>query len=331
MEVKPTGNLIATTLLAAGVTVLSGCQGPAVPPEGVPDLFAAIEASPAVHESALDGCVVLHHVWKLQVRAVHQTAQNGVRARVRMLVDSAYAPFASFWDGYVGSGFERWARREFDLAGDPRSPIPTRVDLLDLIAGVTSNIERLTGRRGCADWYLVYGPGWANLGGLSSGEMLIDFFGLPRAGGLENLRRTVPHEVAHVIHGERPDDPDRGTLLSSIISEGLASYFGDLYWGDDMSPAEALGYDQTEWQWALGHEGELWSLASGSLASREREVIERYRRADTRLVPEGPPKVGYFLGYRIVEAYVRRHGASSLQDVFHLPTRQVLERSGYAG
>ena len=123
---------LAHALLGALFSVAS-CRGVEVPPEGLPELFAAVEADPVLHETALDGCVQIHHLWKPQVRAVHRTAGEGIQRRVRMLVDSVRVPFASFWDGYVSSGFERWARTELDLANDPRSKIPIQIDVADLI------------------------------------------------------------------------------------------------------------------------------------------------------------------------------------------------------
>jgi hypothetical protein len=312
-----------------GLLGLVGCAGVDVPAEGLLDLIGAVEANPAVYESALDGCVEVHHLWKSQIRAVHRTAGQNSRARVRMLVDSVQKPYADFWDGYVSSGFRRWARLELDLAGDPRSTVPTQVDLLGLITDITASIEQATGRRGCAEWYLVYGPGWTNLGGLASGEMLIDFFGLPVGGGAEEIRRYLPHEIAHVVHDRREGDEDRGTLLSLIISEGLATYFSYRYWGDSMTPAEALSYSEEEWSWAIQHEQELWNRAKEELRSRDRDVILPYRSRSHRVRPDSPAAVGYFLGYRIVEAYEARNGKDSHYDIFELPGAVALEQSGY--
>jgi hypothetical protein len=240
--------MLSMALLAGGCS-----EPPYVPLEGVPLLFRAAEAESELHETALDGCVQVHHIWKAQVRAVHRTAGRSTDERIQMLMDSAHAPYAEFWADY-NSGFERWARRDFDLAGDSRSAIPTQMDLLDLIAGATARAADMTGRLGCAEWFLVYGPGWANLGGLGDGSMLIDFFGLPTQGGIDNIRRTLPHEVGHIIRRGPRHDPDRGTVLSSIIEEGFASYFADAYLGEQMTPNQALGYSEAEWRWALAHE-----------------------------------------------------------------------------
>lgn len=303
---------------------------PYVPPEGIPELFEAATAAPDLYEESLGGCVKVHHVWKAQVRAIHRTAGRGIRHRVRMLVDSAYSPFTAFWEGYNTNGFERWVRREFDLVGDPRGSAPTLVDFLSEVSEVTSRVEDLTGSRGCSEWYLLYGPGWANLGGLSTGQMFVDFFGLPTEDPLGNILQTLPHEVGHIIRKGPPDDPGRGTVLGSIIEEGFASFLNDLYFGDEMSPRQSLGYSEAEWRWALEHEGELWSRAASELSETDRDVIFQYRAARAHLIPEGPPKAGYFIGYRVVQAYLDRHGIESLPDLLVLPVGRILERSGYS-
>jgi hypothetical protein len=268
-----------------GVLGLVACGGAQVPTDGLPDLIGAVEANPAVYESALDGCVEVHHLWKSQIRAVHRTADQSSRARVRMLVDSVQKPYADFWNGYMPSGFRRWARTKLDLANDPRAVVPTQVDVFGLITESTANIERKTGRRGCVEWYVLYGPGWTNLGGLGSGEMLIDFFGLHSGRGAEEIRLSLPHEIAHVVHRQREGELDHGTLLSMIITEGLATYFTDRYWGDAMTPADALFYSEEEWNWAIQYEQELWAQAKEQLRTRERDAILPYRSRSHRDLP----------------------------------------------
>jgi uncharacterized protein YjaZ len=114
-----------------------------------------------------------------------------------------------------------------------------------------------------------------------------------------------------------------------IITEGLATYFTDRYWGDAMTPAEALFYSEEEWNWAIQYEQELWAQAKEQLRARERDAILPYRSRSHRVHPDSPAAVGYFLGYRIVEAYEARNGKDSYYDIFDLPVAIVLEKSGY--
>ena len=307
--------------------LVSACSNPPyVPPEGLPLLFEAVEAEPALYEPAMDGCVQVHNVWKAQVRAVHLTARGSIADRVEMLRDSVYTPYSEFWDGYAGD-FDRWARRVFDLAGHPNRTFPTRIDLPRLIADATVRAEEMTGFRGCASWHLVYGPGWADMGGLSDGSMLVDFFG--GHSKAEDMHWTLPHEVAHVLRGQE-SEPEPWNVLTVIVTEGMADYFKDIYWGDEQNSAEVLGYSESEWDWAIAHEAELWGMAIEQLEDTSRDIIDRYQSASQRLHPDGPRNVGYFLGYRISEAYIARHDPDALVDLFRLTAREILEESGYS-
>lgn len=317
--------------IVGAVLLATACSDPPyVPPEGLPRLFAAVEAAPALYELELDGCVRIHNVWKAQVRAIHRTAGGSIGDRVRMLRDSVYEPHAEFWDGYVGEfggGFVSWARRELDLAGHARTVFPTQVDLPRLIADVTARVDEMTGLRGCTEWYLVYGPGWVGMGGLSDGRMIVDFFGSHSSP--EDMRWPLPHEVAHVVRRQEAAAESRD-LLAVIVDEGLAEFFSATYWRDEKSAADLLWGSDSDWNWAVTHESELWRMASEQLNDTSRAVIDRYQRADQRLHPDGPTNVGYFLGYRIVEAYIARHGRDALADLFRLPARRILDDSGYS-
>jgi hypothetical protein len=314
------------------ILVIACAEAPAVPPEGLPDLYAAVMADPEVEHTDADGCVRVHEIWKIQVRAVHETAGGSGRERTRALVEDVYRPFEGFWRGYLGDegDFRRWAGRRFDLAGDPRSGIPLETDPVELIEDATARMEELTGRRGCADWFVVYGPGWANLGVVGGAGLVVDFFGMPREKGAADFRAYLPHEVNHVIDG-RSGGPSAGTLLASMVGEGFASFVTVLFFGQEMSPAAALGYSAEEWVWAVEHEGEILAAVRDRLMTRDPDEIRPFRSASARPIEGGPAKIGYFVGYRIVEAYVARFGPESWLELYDLDAAEILERSGYGG
>ena len=314
--------------VAGAVLLGSACNNPPyVPPEGLPGLFGAVEAEPTLHESAMDGCVQVHNIWKAQVRAVHLTARGSIADRVEMLRDSVYTPYSEFWGGYVAD-FDRWVRRYFDLAGHPNRTFPARIDLPPLIADATARAEEITGIRGCAEWHLVFGPGGSGMGRLSDGRMLIDFFGgHSRA---EDMHWALSHEVAHVLRDQEKPKPEDWNVLTVIFTEGMADYFQDIFHGQKRNAAESLGYSESEWEWAVAHESELWDIAREQLEDTSRAVIIQYQSSGRRLHRDGPTNAGYFLGYRISEAYVARHGPDALVDLFRLSARKILDDSGYS-
>lgn len=96
-----------------------------------------------------------------------------------------------------------------------------------------------------------------------------------------------------------------------------------------MSPARSLGYTPDEYRWAVAHEGELWNNARPLLAREDGKVVNRYMAASSHLEPAAPGKIGYFLGYRIVQAYVARHGPRSWKQLYNMTAAQILDASGY--
>jgi hypothetical protein len=322
----------ARRLLIAAI-LLTGCSGPKLEStDNLEALNARVDANAHPLLTPGDTCTRIHNVWRDQLRLALSLADASGRERVEAFLDSVYRPHEAFWQGYVGGedGFvRRVARRWADLERDPRTAIPVTVDVGGMIVETNRMATTLAGRPPrCADWYLVYGSGVANMGGLGTGEMLVDFFGFSRDHG-EDLRIYVPHEAAHVLYGGRPRDLEDGTLLALMLSEGFATYFSVLFHDGAVSPAEALGYSPQEWDWAVSHERTLWELADSELMSRDVDLIRRFRAARKRLLPDAPGKIGYFLGYRILESYVRRHGTDSWADFFELPLREILSKSGY--
>jgi hypothetical protein len=319
-------------VLLVALLGLTGCKGPTL--ESTDNLRRLNVRVDVLEDSILtrgDTCTRIHHVWRDQLRLALALADSSGRKRTAVFIDSVYLPQKSFWDGYVGgeNGFVRQVvRRWVDLERDPRAAIPVNADVGEMIMEANRMAAVLAGRPPlCTDWYLIYGPGWANMGGLSTGEMLVDFLGFSNS--QDDLLIYVPHEAAHLLYGGRPADPLEGTLLGSILSEGFATYFSVLFHDGAVSPAEALGYSPQEWEWAVGHERALWEMAKADLASRDEDLIRRFRAAGERVRPDAPGKIGYFLGYRILDSYVRRHGADSWGDFFELPLREILSTSGY--
>ena len=92
----------------------------------------------------------------------------------------------------------------------------------------------------------------------------------------------------------------------------MADYFKDIYWGDEQNAAEVLGYSESEWDWAIAHESRALGHGIEQLEDTSRAIIDRYQSASQRLHPDGPRNAGYFLGYRISEAYIARHGPDAL-------------------
>lgn len=317
-----------TGVAAALASVLSVCtvQGQPAQAPSLEQIAESVKSDPAIDEPQLDGCVRLHHLWKAQIMATVAPASS----REQRMVDTVFTPFQAFWSGYLGdvNAFTKWVRASKPLANDPRLAVPTQMKIGALVVETTRRLEQLAGRRACGEWFIVYGPGWTNLGGLGSGRMVLDLFGLPTSDPVGDVRFIMPHELNHLLFS-RPEAS--GTLLYRMIDEGFATFIADEYWGAGLSPADALGYTEDQWRWAVEHEAELWQQALPHLGSADRKNLDRFLAVNQRVIDGAPGKIAYFLGYRIVEDFVRRNGAMSWRKLYEMPLDELVSSTRLSG
>lgn len=328
--------LVLATLIAASQTSLRAqrTSGPAdTTNDGVARKLAAVPLEQYLADSNLH----VINLYKVEATILREALGRSPEAIVDRLTREVYAPYAAFWHGYLGdeAAFRRWAVTSL-LAND--HPVRTRLAAwldvrLDRLFTESSDwVVRTTGRRPRGTWYIIFGPAWTDMGGFPDGTMLADFSQmLPDSAG---LTLKLAHELTHEVSGAASmglTDPDTGTVLSRIVSEGLACYATYVYGtARGLTPAQALGYTESEWAWSLGHESDLTAAARSRLGSRDRADLNRIASRSERLLDAGPTAAGYFLGFRIAQAYVKQHGPASWIDLLGLPVRDVLTRSGYS-
>jgi hypothetical protein len=315
--------LVAALIASTAVPILDGQSGSPAEP-----LVEQIKKDPVLFESELDGCVRLHHLWKAQVLA----AAGPAASQEEGLVKTVFAPNQAFWTAYLGdeAAFKKWLHTAKPLLGDPRVEVPLRLRVGATITETTRRMEQLTGRRACGDWFITYGPGWTNLGGLGHERMVLDILGLPMSDPIGDIRFVMPHELNHLLFAQAHNREPRGSLLYRMIDEGFATFIADEYWGAGLSPAEALGYTPEQWAWAVEHEPALWREAQLHLESTDRKVLDRFFAARQPVIPGAPGKIAYFLGYRIIADFVRQNGPHSWNKVYDMPVAKLVSATRFA-
>ena len=320
--------LLAVSVLLAGA---GGCTAPppAPSPVSLEQKLAALPTELWLADSSLH----VVNLYQLEGVALRETEGRPQAEIVDRLVRDVYAPYTAFWNGYLGGegDFREWVAARL-LA--PDHPVRTRMAaLLDVgldrrFIEATDWIRRTTGRKPRGTWYIVFGPGWTDMGGLGDIGMVADFTKMaPDAGAIADI---LPHELTHQVHGSssaRAGDPDRGTVLDRIVSEGFASYVAWVHGDGRRTPAQALMYDEAGWSWAIAHEAELRAAAAPLLRSKRREDGDRVSSRSAHLVAGSPGADGYFLGYRLVQAYVTKRGRDSWKEIYDLPVATVAARA----
>ena len=309
------------------IVLLAAACAPAAPETGAP-------AAPPVELTLAGGDLRVINLYRIQGEILRDGVGQPADSVVARLAREVYTPYTRFWNGYLGdeAAFREWAVKL--LA--PDHPVHARLERLAALGldrrfseGVDW-IARTTGRRPEGTWYIVFGPGWTDMGGLGDIGMVADFTQMvPDSAAIANI---LPHELTHQVHGAssaRAGDPDGGTVLERIVNEGFASYVAWVYGGGARTPAEALMYREPDWAWAVAHERELAAAVRPILASRERKDLDFVASRGDRIIEGAPGAAGYFLGFRIVEAYVAKRGKDAWKEIYDLPVGEVVARSGY--
>ncbi len=82
---------------------------------------------------------------------------------------------------------------------------------------------------------------------------------------------------------------------------------------------------QDDWQWYLNHEKEVYEKCEPFFFYQGDD--DPLRQLNQEL---GFPKtLFYWLGFRIIEFYVQKHGQDSWLDIYEMSVKEVLDRSGY--
>lgn len=175
-------------------------------------------------------------------------------------------------------------------------------------------------------YFLVSDPAFG--GGLADPAGLLIAFG-PRGyeDVIDRMPHLVAHELAHVqqatlqgVEQYRSIYGPTGSLLAIAIREGSADLIAALISGDHINQ-RAHAYGMT-------HEPELWR--------QFQQEMNGTATGDWMFVTpankEWPQDLGYFIGYRIAEAYYQRmpDKTRSLRDVLSVTDyRAFLKASGY--
>lgn len=154
------------------------------------------------------------------------------------------------------------------------------------------------------------GPG-VPLDGLSAWHQAV-------IGASSDLPTIVAHEL---MHYQQAPETGQADLLAASVREGMADWFAELISGRHINAAAH--------HWGLANECALWREFEPRMHGTEYDGF-LYDGGRSR---DRPADLGYFIGYRIVAAYMARarDPRVAYREVLGgLPARELLARSGYA-
>jgi len=124
-------------------------------------------------------------------------------------------------------------------------------------------------------------------------------------------------------------------FLSKII------YYGKLYYVmsvlmPDADQYDIIGYSENQWNWSLSNEQYIWRyfINDELLFSTDSKLEDRFinpapfSKFYLELDNESPGRLGQFIGWRIVDAYMKNNEVS-LQELLNEPAASLFKNSQY--
>lgn len=124
------------------------------------------------------------------------------------------------------------------------------------------------------------------------------------------------------------------TLLEEIIHQGKVLYCLDALF-PEMGDSLKIGYSTQELQWAAGHEHFVWAhfVDQNLLFSTESSEIKKFTNDGpftVDLVKESPSRMGHFIGWQIVRAYMAGQEKIDLEALMvETDAQKILTLSNY--
>lgn len=138
-----------------------------------------------------------------------------------------------------------------------------------------------------------------------------------RCAAVADVPSLVTHELIH-----NNQQPDGGTLLSAAIREGMADFIAELVTG-------SLGPDARLHTYGNAHEREVWLAFKREMWA---PATKNWLYNPSQETPTQPCDLGYYVGYKICQAYYART-ANKQQAVADMLAADdfpaFLQQSGY--
>lgn len=290
-------------------------------------LFFTFLSKIAFSQSSLN----LFDISQSQIRLMKKSQNLDSVQRSQIFKDSIYEPYKEFWEGYLGDGdaLATWMNNAMQTLPqfEQKNRLINGEKMITQFRTVEKKMTQLTGYKPIGKWYIVYGPAWTDLGGLGDFAMLIDLSHQSNSSN-EKIMKMFPHELTHQIMTNVNKNKDT-SAISTIIGEGFAVWMNRKYWGAKYSVAENLGYENTEFLYCENNIEKLKKYFNENKYSTNKDVIDSFRNRNIKLNNELPGAIGYYIGYKIIEAYVSKFGLNSWKDVFVKSPREIFELSDF--
>lgn len=146
--------------------------------------------------------------------------------------------------------------------------------------------------------------------------------------------QIMPDVVSSFFNRKIPPNQEK-SFLSHMIYAGKELYLKDLFL-PDYSDAVKIGYTPEQLNWCDENESYIWRyfIEKELLYSDEHKLVSRFisvapfSKFYLEIDNESPGRVGAWIGWQIVRAYMKNNDVS-LGQLFSTPAKEIFEKSKY--
>lgn len=279
-----------------------------------------------------DGKLKMVNVYKQQMLVIAQYHQEPEAVLRKELIDKTWTPYQDLWLNYVGDSNVYYNEVMKPLIHDSLPQLFSRAKTFvsaktdRLFATVARRLKKMSGHTPMGKWFFAFGSTATDLGGFGGGLMVLDLS--HPVNTIDHIEQILPHELNHQIFDVLVPEDTTAKGLYRCINEGFAVYVDQLYYGDKYSLKDYLMYTQAGLDYCIKNDSVIVTKLKPFLFTSNRDHALALASRSDHIFKEGPGAIGYYLGYRICEEYVKRNGKNSWKKIYHLTPREIFAGSG---
>ena len=116
-------------------------------------------------------------------------------------------------------------------------------------------------------------------------------------------------------------------VLHRILDEGFATYVSYIFHDKKIPKADELHYTQKEFNVCEKNDTNLINFLKENFEKNDSGLARNFANRTFKFNENLPGGIGYYLGFRIVEEYVKNNGKNSWKEIYKLTPEETLKKS----
>jgi len=149
-------------------------------------------------------------------------------------------------------------------------------------------------------------------------------------------KKFLLSDVAEAFAKQHIDEKRSRKFMSEMIYYGKILYLKDLLIPFE-SDAAKLYYSEDQLQWAEENETQIWSffVERNLIYSTDTTLEDRfinlapYSKFYLELDAESSPRIGQYIGWQIVKAFMNKNPNTSIKDLLNMESDAIFKKSNY--